>query len=130
MTDKLRAAAQNALDTLEHILRCVGFGQATIHWNSSTWEQSDKATDELREALAEQPEVQEPVAYAWYYDSCGHAVTNQLAITETPEPTTFLKNVFARGPIPLYTNQAPACQPLTDRQVGAVIEVVSKEIGT
>lgn len=65
MTDKLRAAAQEALDALEHIQRCVGFGQATIHWNSSTWEQSDKATDALREALAEQPQALEPVAVLW-----------------------------------------------------------------
>jgi hypothetical protein len=55
----------------------------------------------IKEALA-QP-VQEPVAWGWRYDSCGHAVVNRLVVTETPEPTLFLKNVFARGPFPLYT---------------------------
>jgi hypothetical protein len=58
-----------------------------------------KAEDEMRE----QPE-QEPVAWGWRYDSCGHAVVNRLAVTETPEPTVFLTNVFARGPFPLYTH--------------------------
>jgi hypothetical protein len=55
----------------------------------------------LRAALAQQE--QEPGAWGWRYDSCGHAVVNRLAVTETPEPTVFLTNVFARGPFPLYT---------------------------
>jgi hypothetical protein len=45
---------------------------------------------------------QEPVAWGWRYDSCGHAVVNRLVATETSKPTLFLKNVFARGPFPLY----------------------------
>jgi hypothetical protein len=55
------------------------------------------------EQKREQPE-QEPVAWMWRYDSCGHAVVNRLVVTETPEPTVFLTNVFARGPFPLYTH--------------------------
>jgi hypothetical protein len=46
--------------------------------------------------------AQEPVAWGWRYDSCGHAVVNRLVATETSKPTLFLKNVFARGPFPLY----------------------------
>jgi hypothetical protein len=57
----------------------------------------------LRQAIKEL-ESQEPVAWEWRYDSCGHAVVNRFAITETPERTLFLKNVFARGPFPLYTH--------------------------
>lgn len=53
----------------------------------------------------------EPVAYEWRYDSCGHAAVNKLAITETPEPTVFLKNVFARGPFPLRRYPQPAQLP-------------------
>lgn len=63
MTDKLRAAAQNALDVLEHIQRCIGFDKATIHRDSDTWEQADKATDALREALAECPDGQKQPNY-------------------------------------------------------------------
>jgi hypothetical protein len=57
---------------------------------------------EMQTFLVAQP-AQEPVAWEWRYDSCGHAVVNRLVVTETPEPTLFLKNVFARGPFPLYT---------------------------
>ena len=63
--------------------------------------------DDVQQPAA-QP-VQEPVAWGWRYDSCGHAVVNRLVATETSEPTLFLKNVFARGPFPLYA--APAAQP-------------------
>ena len=58
--------------------------------------------DKVMQLMA-QPE-QEPVAWEWRYDSCGHAVVNRFAVTETPEPTLFLKNVFARGPFPLYSH--------------------------
>jgi hypothetical protein len=64
----------------------------------------DKAVNRM--AQLAQP-VQEPVAWEWRYDSCGHAVVNRLVVTETPEPTLFLKNVFARGPFPLYTAPPP-----------------------
>jgi hypothetical protein len=73
-----------------------------------------------RTALA-QPE-QEPVAWGWRYDSCGHAVVNRLAVTETPEPTVFLTNVFARGPFPLYTHPPRReWQSLTEEEIDAVL---------
>jgi len=71
------------------------------------------------DVLAQQE--QEPVAWGWRYDSCGHAVVNRLAVTETPEPTVFLTNVFARGPFPLYT--APPRREwvsLTEEEINAV----------
>lgn len=93
-------AARLEIESLQAMLDAVGAG----------------GVEPLRRAkcLHQIVEPQEqPVAYAWYYDSCGHAVTNRLAITETPEPTTFLENVFARGPIPLYTaSQPPAVEPV------------------
>ena len=62
--------------------------------------------------------VQEPVAWGWRYDSCGHAVVNRLVATETSEPTLFLKDVFARGPFPLYAAPQPVQEP-----VGKVVEI-------
>ena len=66
---------------------------------------------EAQDKKLAQPE-QEPVAWVWRYDSCGHAVVNRLVVTETSEPTLFLKNVFARGPFPLYAAPLPAQPPL------------------
>lgn len=66
--------------------------------------------------------IPQPVAYEWRYDSCGYAVINKLVITETPEPTVFLKNVFARGPFPLYRQQQPVqwvC--LTDEEMDGAL---------
>jgi hypothetical protein len=84
------------------------------------WGDEDGAPDDVYEAItaikqARLAPVQEPVAWGWRYDSCGHAVVNRLAVTETPEPTLFLKNVFARGPFPLYTN-LPATPAPVDEQ--------------
>ena len=50
----LLEAAEKALDVQEHILRCIGTGIANIHWSSSTWDQLDKSTDELRAAIEQQ----------------------------------------------------------------------------
>lgn len=82
---------------------------------------SRMAWDALRQAL-EASQQTEPVAYEWRYDSCGLAAVNRLAITETPEPTVFLKNVFARGPFPLYRQQQPVqwvC--LTDEEMDGAL---------
>jgi len=49
----------------------------------------------------------EPWAYGWTYDSCGYAVIGKKVVTETAEPDVFLANVFARGPVPLFTRPAP-----------------------
>jgi len=79
-----------------------------------------QAITAIKKALA-QP-VQEPVAWGWRYDSCGHAVVNRLVATETSEPTLFLKNVFARGPFPLYAAPQPVQEPvaLRDALAGAL----------
>lgn len=50
---------------------------------------------------AELPAV--PWGYGWEYDSCGHAAVGRKAMTLTPNMTTSLRNVFARGPFALYT---------------------------
>lgn len=76
-----------------------------------------------------EPEQSEPVAWEWRYDSVGHAATNVLAITETPEPTTFLKNVFARGPFPLYAappRREPDERDAVLRQALEALEQVTK----
>jgi hypothetical protein len=72
--------------------------------------------DDVQQPAA--PPKQEPVAWGWRYDSCGHAVVNRLVATETSEPTLFLKNVFARGPFPLY-----AAPQLEQEPVGKVVEI-------
>ena len=74
--------------------------------------------DQLRAQLAALKDGQaggEVVGWMWRYDSCGHAVTNRATFTDTPEPTQFLKNVFARGPVPLYT-ATPKPGPMTEWQ--------------
>ena len=71
--------------------------------------------------------VQEPVAWGWRYDSCGHAVANRLVATETSEPTLFLKNVFARGPFPLYAAPQPVQEPLTHDEIEAIGDKVANE---
>lgn len=53
MTDK--ELMQQALEALEHIQRSIGMGTATIHFGSSTWEQSDAVIAALRKRL-EQPD--------------------------------------------------------------------------
>jgi len=40
---RLIAAAPEMLAALQHIMRCIGTGTATIHWDSSTWHQIDAA---------------------------------------------------------------------------------------
>lgn len=47
-----REVVTQALEALEHIQRCIGFGTATIHYDSATWAQLDAAHDALRAALA------------------------------------------------------------------------------
>jgi len=61
-----REEAQQVLDALEHIQRCIGLGTATIHFDSATWHQSDAAIETLRARLA-QPEP-EPVAWRHTWD--------------------------------------------------------------
>ena len=57
MTDLQEKAMRMALETLEHIHRCIGSGSATIHWDSATWHQSDATIEALRQALAQPDEV-------------------------------------------------------------------------
>ena len=61
MTDLQEKAMRMALETLEHIHRCIGSGSATIHWDSATWHQSDATIEALRQSLAQSE--QEPVAW-------------------------------------------------------------------
>lgn len=84
MTD--RELMQQALEALEHIQRSIGMGTATIHFGSSTWEQSDATINVLRERLA-QPEP-EPVA--WQCKECGGCHVLCL---------------HGRKDVPLYTEQ-------------------------
>ena len=56
---KQTEALKLALEALEHIQRCIGFGTATIHFDSATWHQSDAAITAIRKALAEQPAQQQ-----------------------------------------------------------------------
>lgn len=51
----LREAAQRAIEALESIQRCIGFGAATIHHGSATWCENNDTIEALRQALA-QPE--------------------------------------------------------------------------
>lgn len=76
---------------------------------------------------AAQP-VQEPVAWGWRYDSCGHAVVDRLVATETSEPTLFLKDVFARGPFPLYAAPQPVQEPLDDWDIDAIRHNIGVDI--
>jgi len=81
--------------------------------------------DDVQQPAA-QP-VQQPVAWGWRYDSCGHAVVNRLVVTETSEPTLFLKNVFARGPFPLYAALAAQRKPLTHDEIEVIGDKVANE---
>lgn len=67
MTD--RDLLKMALEALEHIQRSIGMGTATIHFGSSTWEQSDAAINVLRERLA-RPEPYDQTALE-LCDKCG-----------------------------------------------------------
>lgn len=85
MTD--RQLMQQALEALEHIQRSIGMGTATIHFGSSTWEQSDAVINALRERLA-QPDP-DPVAEltcvcgaVWQGDEMVHAPRAAIAKAE------------------------------------------------
>ena len=67
MTD--RDLLKMALEALEHIQRSIGMGTATIHFGSSTWEQSDAAINVLRARLA-RPEPYDQTALE-LCDKCG-----------------------------------------------------------
>ena len=72
MTD-LTQAARQALEALEHIQRCIGLGTATIHFDTSTWRQSDAAITALRAAL----EAQREPAFGWAI-VCNKGTTAQV----------------------------------------------------
>ena len=119
-----REVMQQALEALENAVRYHGImlmaEPPQDAWKYHRVEDNAKqAITAIKKALAQPPlPVQEPVAWGWRYDSCGHAVVNRLVVTETSEPTLFLKNVFARGPFPLYAAPLPVQEP-----VGEVTEV-------
>jgi hypothetical protein len=94
MTDKLRAAAQQALDGLLQCEFTTPRAQRKIVVNAIT---------DLRAALAEQPAEQEPVAWLYYMDG---------------DETFWSPDGYRPyGAVPLYTAPQPTKQPLTDEEL-------------
>ena len=120
----LRIAIEAAWDKLDDKPVACRF----CHSEKGCWAWQCDSCGEIDDVQKPTPlPVQEPVAWGWRYDSCGHAVANRLVATETSEPTLFLKNVFARGPFPLYAAPQPVQEPLTHDEIEAIGDKVANE---
>ena len=94
-----------------------------IEWSNNSQWQSDRAKvaiTALREALADQPAQQEPVAYM--YDRARYGPTDlrgQQWLQELSRLKPYTGNGLVRGVTPLYTAPQPPAQrtPLTDEQI-------------
>ena len=109
MTDKLREAAQQALEALEHI----------EHWYMSLPKPGLDSITALRAALAEQPAEQEPVAWMTYESK--HRLSNG---GNCKGAVPVHKNPSHASCVPLYTAPQPAKQPLTREQALAVAAAI------
>ncbi len=112
MTDKTKEALKLALEALEN-----RFKEKNIEWG-----QKDKAINAIREALAEQPAQQGPVAWMiWTHGPVLVFMNKDEANLEFdrlnhtyPAPTRML--------VPLYTSPLAQRKPLTPEQVNRMAE--------
>ena len=102
-----KEAMKLALEALEHMLEDAKQERLTVEY----WNECVDAITALREALAEQPAQQEPVAYAVYHRKGGG---KSLHWPEQHSPDGDANEYQL---VPLYTSPPAQRKPLTDEQI-------------